>query len=93
MDAYPEIDTIPNKVAQIQKAGYLPVATFILPENCWTEHFYEPLVVAQQKFLEKHKGNKTAEDYIAWERYEAEMYYKYKKFYGYVFYIAKKITL
>jgi len=93
MDAYPEIDTIPNKVAQIQKAGYLPVATFILPENCWTEHFYEPLVVAQQKFLEKHEGNKTAEDYIAWERYESEMYYKYKKFYGYVFYIAKKITL
>ena len=93
MDAYPEIDTIPNKVAQIQKAGYLPVATFILPENCWTEHFYEPLVVAQQKFLEKYKGDKTAEDYIAWERYESEMYYKYKKFYGYVFYIAKKITL
>ncbi|MCP4614462.1 MAG: class I SAM-dependent methyltransferase, partial [Planctomycetes bacterium] len=37
MDAYPEIDTIPNKVAQMQKAGYIPIATFILPENCWTE--------------------------------------------------------
>ncbi len=39
MDAYPEIDTIPNKVEQMQKAGYIPVATFILPENCWIEHF------------------------------------------------------
>jgi SAM-dependent methyltransferase len=37
-DAYPEIETIPNKVVQMQKAGYIPVATFILPENCWTEH-------------------------------------------------------
>ncbi len=27
---YPEIDTIPNKVAQMQKAGYLPVATYML---------------------------------------------------------------
>jgi len=91
MGIYPEIDTIPNKVTQIQKAGYIMVACFILPENCWTEHFYEPLVVVQDKFLEKYKGNKTAEEYIAWEQYEAELYYKYKDFYGYVFYIGKKI--
>ena len=35
VDAYPEIDTIPNKVAQIHRAGYLPVAAFVLPETCW----------------------------------------------------------
>ena len=29
-DAYPEIDTIPNKVKQMQEAGYIPVATFLL---------------------------------------------------------------
>ena len=39
MDAYPGIDTIPNQTQQLQKAGYIPVATFILPENCWIEHF------------------------------------------------------
>lgn len=32
VNAYPEIDTIPGQVAKIHKAGYLPVATFILPE-------------------------------------------------------------
>jgi hypothetical protein len=30
-DAYPEIATIANKVGQMQCAGYLPVATFVLP--------------------------------------------------------------
>ena len=40
MAHYPEIDTIPNKVARMQDAGYVPVATFVLPENCWTEHFF-----------------------------------------------------
>ena len=29
-DAYPEIDTIPNKVAIVQESGYIPIATFIL---------------------------------------------------------------
>lgn len=92
MDAYPEIDTIPNKVAQMQKAGYLPVSTFVLPENCWTEHFYQPQVEAQELFLKKYAGNKTAEDFIANQRHEMHLYNKYKDFYGYVFYIGKKIS-
>ena len=91
MDAYPEIDTIPNKVAQMQKAGYIPVATFILPENCWIEHYYAPQVSAQKAFLEKNAGNKAAEEFIAYQRYETQLYDKYKEYYGYVFYIGKKI--
>jgi ubiquinone/menaquinone biosynthesis C-methylase UbiE len=90
-DAYTEIDTIPNKVAQMQKAGYIPVATFILPENCWMEHFYAPQITAQEAFLKKYAGNKTAEEFIASERHEAQLYDKYKAYYGYVFYIGKKI--
>lgn len=90
-DAYPEIDTISNKVAQMQKAGYIPVATFILPENCWIEHFYTPQASAQEIFLKKHAGNKAAEDFIANQRHEMELYNKYKAYYGYVFYIGKKI--
>ncbi len=93
MDAYPEIDTISNNVAIMEKTGYIPVATFILPENCWTEHFYAPQVYAQELFLKKYAGNKTAEELIEYQRHETGLYRKYKDFYGYVFYIAKKITL
>lgn len=90
MDAYPEIDTIPNKVAQLQNAGYIPIANFILPENCWTEHFYAPQVRAQEDFLEKNADNKSAVDFIANQRHETQLYNKYKEYYGYVFYIGKK---
>lgn len=91
MDAYPEIDTNPNKLAQIVKAGYIPVASFILPENCWIKNFYKPQKKAQEKFLKKHVGNTIAEELVRSERHEAELYNKYKDYYGYVFYIAKKI--
>jgi len=90
MDAYPEIDTIPNKVAQMLKAGYIPVATFILPENCWTEYFYTPQVNAQKVFLEKNAGNKSAVEFVVNQRHETHLYHKYKEYYGYVFYIGKK---
>ncbi|WP_293127005.1 hypothetical protein [Okeania sp. SIO1I7] len=78
-------------MAQIEKARYIPIATFVLPENCWTEHFYAPQVSAQEKFLQKYVGNKTAQELVENQRHEAELYDKYKEFYGYVFYIGKKI--
>lgn len=91
MNAYPEITTIPVKIDQMQKAGYLPVAAFILPENCWTEHFFKPQIPVQEAFLKKYQGNKIAEDFIANMRNEKMLYDRYKAYYGYVFYIGKKI--
>ena len=42
MDAYPEISVIPTCIDKMEKAGYTPIAHFILPENCWTEHYFAP---------------------------------------------------
>lgn len=87
---YPEIDTIPNKVAQMQKAGYLPVAAYTLPETIWTE-YYRWQASRREYFLKKYEGNQAIEEFVGTMRYEAELYYKYKAYYGYVFYIGKKI--
>ncbi len=92
MNSYPEIDTIPNQVAKIHKAGYLPVATFIFPETCWTEHYFEPKATACKVFQNKYAGNKTAEELISSQYHEEVLYRKYKEFYGYTFFIAKKTS-
>jgi ubiquinone/menaquinone biosynthesis C-methylase UbiE len=93
MDAYPEIDTIPHQIAKIHQTGYLPVASFIFPENCWTEHYFAQKALAEETFLHQYAGNKMAEEFILSQRYEEELYAKYKAFYGYTFFIAKKIDL
>ena len=90
-DAYPQIDTVSNKIDQIQKAGYIPVASFILPQKCWIENFYKQQEQIQNEFIEKYSENSTAKELIANQKHEAFLYNKYKEFYGYVFYIAKKI--
>lgn len=90
-EAYPEMDTLAAKTKQMKEAGYEPVASFALPETCWTEHFYAPQQEARKKFLQTYKGNPTAEAFIAGEIREQELYCKYKEFYGYVFYIGRKI--
>lgn len=91
MDAYPGIDTIPNKLKQLQSAGYVPLASFILPENCWIEHFFEPQEKTQEDFLKKYAGNQVAEDFIEYMRLETRLYHKYKAYYGYAFFIGKKL--
>lgn len=87
---YPEIDTISNKVAQMQKAGYLPVATYVLPETIWTD-YYSWQTSRRELFLEKYQGNNSIKEFVATMKQEADLYSKYKAYYGYMFYIGKKI--
>lgn len=89
-DAYPEIDTIPVKTEQMQGAGFVPVAHFILPVGSWTEHFYAPQHAVREEFLKKHAGNGFAADFIANQRHEESLFNKYNDYYGYVFYIGQK---
>ena len=91
VDAVPEIATIGHTVSVMQKTGYIPVAVFVLPESCWLEHYFIPQKARQEEFLKIHAGNKTVENMIAFMRREAELYLKYKQYYGYVFYIGKKM--
>ena len=87
--AYPEIDTIPNKIAAMQRAGYEFVAAFALPEKCWAD-FYAPQIEALKAFAEKHAGNRAAENLLEAELYEQSLWQKYRSHYGYVFYIGRR---
>lgn len=90
MEAYPEIDTQHNKVKQMEGFGYKNITTFTLSEECWTKEYYIPQRKAQDIFLGKHPNNPTAQALIKNQRHEAELYQKYKEYYGYVFYIGQK---
>lgn len=90
-EAYPEIDTIPIKMGQLQKAGYILVAAFCLPEYCWTDVFYKPQAEAQKVFRKKYPDNPTAKELLDNLNHEEKMYQQYKAYYGYIFYIGKKL--
>ena len=91
VDAVPEMSTIGHNISVMQNAGYKLVAAFTLPETCWTDTYFIPQKAIQKEFLEEHAGNKAAEVFVEYMKHEAELYSKYKQYYGYVFYIGKKI--
>jgi len=91
VDAGGSIDTIESNISIMQKVGYSFVASFVLPEKCWTDNYFIPRESEDKALLEKYTGNKTVERYIEDNKFEEELYSKYKQYYGYAFYIGKKI--
>ena len=90
-DAGSELDSIGRNISIMQKAGYIFVAAFVLPEKCWTDNYFVPREAAEKALLEKYAGNETVKAYVEGEKHEVELYSKYKQHYGYVFYIGRKI--
>lgn len=91
VDAVPEMSTIGHNISIMQEAGYKIISAFSLPESCWTNTYFIPQKEIQKKYLEEHVGNKAAETFVEYMKHEAELYSKYKQYYGYVFYIGQKI--
>ena len=89
-EAYSEMTTVDSNLDIIKKSGYELIDWFVLPQECWTENFYEPAAIIQEKYLARNADNPFAQELVQNQRHEAAMYKKYHQYYGYVFYIAKK---
>jgi len=89
---YPEIDTASNKIRKLEENGYSPVGYFILAQNSWIDNYYKPIEKQFSAFLGKHNNSEVARNIVDLEKEEIRKYRKYKDYYSYGFYIAKKIS-
>lgn len=90
VNAYPEIDTVENKLAVIEKCGYAIVSYFALDDKCWIDNYYQPLIDNSEAFLKKYNYADEVKDFLEQGKIEADMYNRFKDYYSYVFYIAEK---
>ena len=90
VNAYQEIDTIENKLSVIEKCGYTSVAHFVLDYKCWIDNYYQPILERSEAFLKKYDYADEVKEFVEAGKIEADMYNRFKDYYSYVFYIAKK---
>ncbi len=90
VNAYSEIDTIENKLSVIEKCGYANIAHFVLDDKCWIDNYYQPLLENEEVFLKKYDYADEVIEFIKEGKIEADLYNRFKDYYSYVFYIAKK---
>lgn len=88
---YPEIDMASNKIKQLENNGYSLVGYFYLTQDSWIETYYQPIEAQFDAFLKRHKNSQLAKKVVNDNTAEMEVYQKYKDYYSYGFYIARKM--
>ena len=89
---YPEIGTASSKMRILENSGYSPVAYFVLPEHCWLDNYYRPMQNSFADFLARNANSENAQEIVEAEKNEIALYKKYKDYYGYGVYVARKLS-
>lgn len=87
---YPEIDTASAKISVLEKHGYSPIGYFVLPEHCWLNEYYGPMQARFDDFLNRNGNSQEAREIVDLEQAEIDLYEKYKSFFSYGVYVARK---
>lgn len=90
-DQYSEIDLASAKISVLENNGYSPLGYFVLPEYCWLDNYYRPMQDGFKDFLDRNGNSEEAQAIVAAEKQEIELYEKYKNYYSYGVYIARKL--
>lgn len=87
---YDEMDTASNKIKALEDNGYSLVGYFYLETNSWIENYYKPMELKFPSFLERNNHSEMAKEIVREHEKEIEMYRRFKEYYSYGFYIARK---
>ncbi len=89
---YPEVDTAAAKIGVLERHGYAPLGYFVLPESCWLDNYYRPLVAGFDVFLKRHGQGAAAQALVDEKLQEIALYQTHKAFFGYGVYVAKRVS-
>lgn len=87
---YPEVDTASNKIRQLENNGYSLVGYFYLSQDSWIETYYKPMQARFETFLKRNDNSELAKKVVEDNQAEIDLYQKFKDYYSYGFYIARK---
>ena len=87
---YPEVDTASNKIKLLENNGYTLVGYFYLSHDSWIESYYKPMQTRFENFLKRNNNSELARKVVEDNQAEIDLYLKYKNYFSYGFYIARK---
>jgi cyclopropane fatty-acyl-phospholipid synthase-like methyltransferase len=87
---YAEIDAASAKMAVLERDGLSPVAYFVLPEHCWRQEYYAPVLADLDAFCDRHGNSEAAQAIAAEYRREAALYDEFHPYFGYGVYVARR---
>lgn len=90
-DEYPDIKYDNDNIATIEASGYKVLNYFTLPDESWWTCYYHPIEQKLHEMRATYQGNAEAQEIFDSFQVEIDMHRKYSDYYGYEFYIMKRI--
>ena len=88
-EGYQAIKTIKENLEIVRKANYRLISNFVLPDESWWNNYYTLIASKIPSLRTKYSEDEEALAFLDCEELEMEMFRKYSKYYGYVFYIMQ----
>lgn len=88
---YPSMMSASHNMETLEQNGFSMCGYFVLPEQCWLDNYYQPLQQRFEDFLQRHEHCESARQMVRQELDEMAIYRRYHEYYGYAFYVARKI--
>jgi len=86
----PGIRGIDEYIEGIVTHGYRLISHFALPDDFWGRDYYDPLERRIEHLLEKYSDNAEALAILDRERYDVDLYNKYSRWIGSVFFVMQR---
>lgn len=90
-EEYSEMATTSAKIKVLESSGFSIQGYFPLPNKCWKKNYYDAMSARFDDFLMRNEDSEDAKAIVAAEKQEMRLHDQYHRFYGYGFYIAKKL--
>lgn len=85
-----DIATLEERLDQLEANGYEVLRGDILPTDCHTTNYYQPMSALFDSFVDEFK-TPSAVGVVAKLMHELSIYNKYSEYYGYAVFIARKV--
>lgn len=85
---YPGVALASEKLAILERYGFVVLGYFSLPPSCWLENYYRPLQARHSAFIARHQSPE-AQALVDSDLEEISLYETYKDDYSYGFFIAQ----
>lgn len=89
-EEYPAILSAAQSLECIDRTGYEPIGSFTLPESVWWESYFRPMEAGIERMRGAYPGNERVDELCRTMKREIDMYRRYAKYYGYVFFVMRK---
>lgn len=87
---YPGMQSVEDNRRAVAAAGYIDLATFVLPTQDWWDNYYGPAEARLAELRAKYAGDTEALAALNEIQREYDLFRQYSDSYGYVFYVMRK---